>query len=148
MSLIGKMSVRLVVSSDDGKDLFLENKPHDFRVKLNQTIQLDGYWVVAVTEFTTTERNDSDQKPELFIFSDICQDSFIGNNEQPLLRRIYFDRKKQNNIVYHNPYYIPVRFSEIQHLHFYIKDDKGQDASFLKQKVTITLHLEKFPFVF
>lgn len=137
------MSLRIVVSSEDGKDLFSNNKPFDFRVKLNQRIQLDDYWVVAVTEFSTTERNDLGKKPELFIFSDICQNSFIGNNEQPLLRRIYFDSIKQNNIIYDTPYYIPVRQGGIQHIHFYIKDDKGQDASFLKQKVTITLHLKK-----
>lgn len=62
------MSLRLLVSSEDGKNLYTDNNPDDFRVKLNQTIQLEGYWMVGVTEFTTTERNDSGEKPELFIF--------------------------------------------------------------------------------
>lgn len=141
------MSLRIVVSSEDGKHLFSNNKPYDFRIKLNRTLQLDDYWVIAVTEFTTMERDDSIRKHELFIFSDICQDSFVGNNEQPLLRRIYFDNITQNNIIYDNPYYIPVRMGGVQHMHFYIKDQNGQDASFLKQKVTITLHLKKIPFV-
>jgi hypothetical protein len=71
------------VSSEDGKDLFSDNQPFNFRVKLNRTIQLEGYWVVAFTEFTTTEQDDV-EKP-LFVFSDISQNTFMGNNEQPLL---------------------------------------------------------------
>lgn len=141
------MSLRVVASSDDAKDLFSDNKPFNFRIKLNRTIQLDGYWVVALTEFSTAERDESHQPSELYIFSDICQDSFIGNNEQPLLRRIFFDNVKQNNVIYDNPYYIPVRLGGIQHIHVYIKDNKGQAASFLKGKVTVTLHFKKFPFV-
>lgn len=143
MSFKAKMSLIIVVSSEDGKGLFTDNKPYDFRVKLNQRIRLDHNWVIAITEFTSSERIDSHKNPELFIFSDICQNSFIGNNEHPLLRRTYFDNAKQRNVIYNTPYYIQVRQGEIQQIHFYIKDDKGQDASFLQEKVTITLHLKK-----
>lgn len=141
------MSIRVVASSEDTKKLFSDNKPFDFRIKLNRTVQLDGYWVVALTEFSTAQRDDAGQHSELFIFSDICLDSFIGNDEQPLLRRIVFDNGKQNNVIYDNPYYIPVRLGGLQHIHIYIKDNKGQEASFLKERVTITLHFKKFPFV-
>lgn len=100
--------------------------------------------MVRITEFTTTERNDAKEKPEVFIFSDICQHSFIGNNEQPLLRRMYFDNEKQNNIIYNNPYYIPVRPGGIQHIHFYIKDVM---LHFSKKNGTLTSFKKKFPFV-
>lgn len=146
-SVACNMSLRVVVSSEDGKDLFSGNQAFNFRVKLNRTIQLEGYWVVALTEFTVTEQ-DYVEKP-LFIFSDICQNSFIGNNEQPLLRRVYLDTKMNGrNIIFNNPYYIPVRTGgSMEHIHVYITDEKGEDASFLKHTVTATLHFKKFPFV-
>ena len=99
---------------------------------------------MALAEFNTANRA---QKPELFVYSDVCRDSFIGTSEQPLLRRIVYDNKDQNNIIYDNPYYVPIKLKEIQQIHIYIKDDKGQDASFRKGIVTVTLHFKKFPFV-
>lgn len=68
-----KMSLRMVLSSDDGKMFYPDNRPSDFRVKLNRSIQLDGIWVIALSEFSTTERGNSE---ELYVYSDICQDSF------------------------------------------------------------------------
>ena len=141
------MSLRVVASSEDAKELFSENKPFNFRIKLNRPIHLDGYMVMALIEFSIAERHDGGHLQNCSFFSYICQDSFIGNNEQPLLRRIFFDNVKQNNVIYDNPYYIPVRLGGIQHIHIYIKDNKGQDASFLKGRVTVTLHFKKFPFV-
>lgn len=138
------MSLRMVLSSSDGGDFFPNNKPHDFRVKLGRSLQFEGYWVVALTEINTSDRG---QTKELFVYSDICKDSFIGSSERPLLRRIFYEGKDQNNIVYDNPYYIPIKLTDIQQIHVYINDSNGQNASFLKGKVTITLHFKKFPFV-
>ena len=138
------MSLRLVLSSDDGKTFFPENTSFDFMVKLNRTIQLDGYWVVAVTEINVTDRIAAKENQELLVYSDICQDSFVGDTEKPLLRRAYTET---NNIIYSNPYYKPVKMGGLQQVHIYIKNRKGEKASFLKKKVTITLHLKKFPFV-
>lgn len=49
-------------------------------------------------------------------------------------------------MIYNHPYCVPIKFREIQQIHIYIKDDKGQDASFIKGKVTITLHFKKVSF--
>lgn len=82
------MSLRMVLSSYDGKDFFPNNTPHNFFVKLNRALQFDGYWVVALTEIGTSQRA---QKDEFVVYSDICQDSFVGSSEQPLLRRIFYE---------------------------------------------------------
>lgn len=139
------MSVRGVVSSTDGTDFFSDNSPFNFRVKLNRNIQLDGYWMVALTEFTLNKTNSFDKN--LYILSDICQNSFIGNTEKPLLRRVMLNRKKNGNIIFYNPYYIPVRSGIMEHIHIYITDDEGSLASFLRQPVTVTLHFKKFSFI-
>ena len=134
----------MVLSSYDGKDFFPNNTSHNCFVKLNRALQFDGYWVVALTEIGTSERA---QKDELFVYSDICQDSFVGSSEQPLLRRIFYEDVNDKNIIYVNPYYVPVNLKDIQQIHIYIKDENGNDASFFKKKVTVALHLKKIPFV-
>jgi len=63
------------------------------------------------------------------------------------LRRVYIANKKNKNIIYNNPYYIPIKQGGVHQLHIYIKDGKGEDASFLNKKVTITLHFKIFQFV-
>lgn len=142
------MSPRVVLSSEDGNDYFSNNTSFDFRVKFNKRIEFEGYWVVAVTEFTTTDWDDDEKSSELFVFSDICQDTFIGQEEGPLLRKVYLGNKKQKNIIYNYPYYIPIKVGGINQIHIYIKDSKGKDASFLRKKVSVTLHFKKFPFIF
>ena len=55
----------MVLSSDDVNSLYPNNTPYDFRIQFNKKIQLDGYWVVAVTEFTTTDWDDKTKQDEL-----------------------------------------------------------------------------------
>ena len=78
--------------------------------------------------------------------SDICQDTFVGCAEVPLIRQVYISDNKQENIVYNYPYYIPIKIGNIQQIHIYIKDRRGLPATFLKGRVTVTLHFMKFPF--
>lgn len=110
--------------------MYPSNIPYDFRIKFNKQIQLDGYWVVALTEFTTTDWDDKTNQNELFLCSDICQDTFVGFSEVPLLRRVYTSDRKQDNIVYDYPYYIPIKIGNLQQIHVYIKDRLGLPATF------------------
>jgi hypothetical protein len=89
------MSVRMVLSSEDGKEYFSNNQPFDFRINLGKVIQFVGYWMVAIADVTVTEwENSYGPTVELFIYLDICQDTFIGGAEFPLLRRVYIANKK------------------------------------------------------
>ena len=121
-----KMSLRMVLSSDDRKSFYPNNTPHDFRIKLNRALQFDGYWVVALTEIKISE--DDQKDVELFVYSDICQDSFVGSSEQSLLRRISLEDVNGKNIIYVHPYYNPVKLRDVQQIHIYIKDENGNDA--------------------
>ena len=125
------MSLRMVFSSSDGLKLFPESKPHDFRVQLNRAINLDGYWVVSLTELSIEDFKTQIGKKELYIYCDVCSESFTGETEQPLLRRIYLEN---DNIIFDNPYYILVKRNDISQLHVYIKDGDGNNALFLKTK--------------
>jgi len=68
----------MVLSSEDGKEYFSNNQPFDFRINLGRVIQFEGYWMVAITDVTVTDCEDSHgPTAELFIYSDTCQDTFI-----------------------------------------------------------------------
>ena len=139
------MSLRMVLSSEDGKSFFPSNTPHDFRIKLNRALQFDGYWEVALTEIRIFMEDPTDTA--LFVCSDICQDSFVGTSEQSLLRRVFFEDVNGKNVIYVHPYYVPLKLRDVQQIRIYIKDENGADASFLKKKVSVTLHFKKFPFL-
>ena len=132
--------MRIVLSSDDVNNLYPNNNPYDFRIQFNKQMQLDGYWVIAVTEFTTTDWDDITKQEELLVCSDICQNTFVGFAEIPLLRRVYISDKKQGNIVYNYPYYIPIKTGNVQQIHVYKTDRRGLPATFLTGRVTVTLH--------
>ena len=110
-------------------------------------MQLDGYWTVALTEFTTESWDSNKKSREVFICCDICEETFVGGKDMPLLRRVFLGEKKENNIIYKLPYYVPVKIGPLQQICIYITDKAGNFVSFLDGPVSITLHLKKFPYV-
>lgn len=65
----------MVLTSTDSSEYF-ENKPNCFRVHLSKQIQFDGYWTVALTEFSTESWTTSNKtKSELFVCCDICEEN-------------------------------------------------------------------------
>ena len=63
----------------------------------------------------------------------------------PLLRRVWLKDNKQN-IIYHMPYDVPLRMGQFQDVHIYINDSQGKQASFIRDTVSVTLHLKKHHF--
>ena len=142
------MSLRMILSSKDSQNYF-SNTPNSFTVQLNRQIQFDGYWVVALTEFNLSDNiQKSNKGAEIFICCDICQETFVGGKELPLLRRIILDGEKEStNIIFTSPYYIPVKTSQLQQIQIYIKDRSGNLVSFQQEQVSLTLHFKKFPYI-
>lgn len=93
----------MVLTSTDSSEYF-DNKPNCFRVHLNKQIQLDGYWTVALTEFTTESWDLSKKTSDVFICCDICEETIVGGKDVPLLRRVFLG-EKQENIIYTLPYF-------------------------------------------
>lgn len=140
------MSVRMVLRSTDSLEYF-DNKPNCFRIQLNKQVQFDGYWTVAVTEFTTESWDVNKKSSEVFICCDICEETIVGGKDIPLLRRVFLGEKKENNIIYKLPYYIPMKIGQLQQICIYITDRAGNLVSFLDGPVSVTLHFKKFPYV-
>lgn len=136
----------MVLRSTDSLEYF-DNKPNCFRIQLSKQVQFDGYWTVAVTEFTTASWDVSKKSPEVFICCDICEETFVGGKDLPLLRRVFLGKEKENNIIYKLPYYIPMKIGQLQQICIYITDRAGNLVSFLDGPVSVTLHFKKFPYV-
>lgn len=137
------MAIRLVLSSKDIAKLHSNNTAYDFRVTLPRPLCLLGYWVVALTEFTVHD-GEIAKPTELYVCSDLCDDSVVGGNEVPLLRRVYHE--KDGNTIFSTPYDVPLRIGQLHDIHVYIRDAENKPASFLKGQVTVTLHLKRQPF--
>lgn len=66
---------------------------------------------------------------------------FIGGKEISLLRRVFLSDKKEDNFIYTNPYYIPLKTRNIHQINIYLTDRDGNLNSFLDGRVTVTLHV-------
>lgn len=136
----------MVLRSTDSSEYF-ENKPNSFRIQLNKQVQLDGYWTIGLTEFTTESWNSNKKSQEVFICCDMCEETFVGGKDMPLLRRVYLGEKQETNIIYELPYYVPVKIGQLQQICIYITDREGNLVSFLDGPVSVTLHFKKIPYV-
>lgn len=153
------MEKYIFVKSSDTVNYYPENKPYDFRVHLDNALNLHGYWKIGVSEFFTltspkkTVIDKTTSKPvttlnlkPLFVFSNICDFSSVNGREQPLLRIIQPDPSYGWNEKFYPIYYIPIKITDLTYLHLYLKDDNGLPATFIDFDVWATLHLIRYPF--
>ena len=153
------MSVRMVLRSTDCISMFENNVPNNFTVQLNKEVDLEGYWVVALTEISIVYQTSSRMSGDIYIFSNICVDSFVGASEKPLLRKVHIgkdgtegfakNKKKYftSTLIFDTPYYIPVRSGLLNQINIYINDAIGNASSFTNEETCVTLHLKKYPFL-
>ena len=135
----------MVLKSTDSPLYHPSNQPDSFRVHLPQPLDLKGVWTVSLLEFSIDTGQTKQQGTlEIFVCSDICEDTIVGEREISLLRRVYLDKQ---NIIYQNPYEVPIKLGQFQDVHVYIKDAKNAPASFLSGEVTVTLLLRRIPFL-
>ena len=139
------MSQRMVLKSTDSPLYHPSNQPDSFRVHLPKPLILNGVWTVSLLEFSLDPGQTKQRGlPEIFVCSDICEDTIVGEREMPLIRRVYLEKE---NIIYQCPYEVPIKLGQFQDVHVYIKDAKNAPASFLSGEVTVTLLLRRIPFL-
>ena len=135
----------MVLKSTDSPLYHPSNQPDSFRVLLPKPLILNGVWTVSLLEFSLDPGQTKQRGlPEIFVCSDICEDTIVGEREMPLIRRVYLDKQ---NIIYQYPYEVPIKLGQFQDVHVYIKDAKNAPASFLSGEVTVTLLLRRIPFL-
>ena len=107
----------LYLSSNDSLDYYPTNNPFDFTVNLPYS--LSGQFVVALAEVHYTSHEE-----ELFIFCDLCEDSYIKDNSLPILRTV------SNIGEFSNLYFHTVTRKSIQRIRIYITNKNLDKPSY------------------
>lgn len=85
------MSIYAVVSSDSSLQYFPQNKAYQFKCHLNTPLNLEGLWKVALLEANiSTSKSLKIFKP-LYVYSNICGESMVDGDKQPILRKLTGD---------------------------------------------------------
>lgn len=128
----------MIINSDGNLQYFPNNKPYNFRCKLRQRLNLDGDWMMGLTEVTI---NGGDKiNSSLHIYSNICGETIIDGVYAPLLRSVL--ARGIENYIFNSPYYTTVVKSEINEIEFSIKTEKGSSAIELKDPVVLVIHFK------
>ena len=138
----------LYVKSDESNAYFSDNTAFRFKVHLKLPLILHGKWKVALTEFYAQEVSKSKTKDinALYIYTDLCKESIVHGEEQPLLRRLDKNSRNGWDYIIDSPYYLPLKRKELIEFQIYIRLDSGEFASELKSPLHLTLHLKQYPF--
>lgn len=131
--------MKLFLSSADSVNKFPGNRADDFRVYLPKPLSLRGRYTVTLTELTLPTFDHGG----LLICSDICQNSFVGERESPLLRRI---PPGLNGGEFVNHYEIPLRIQQFQVIHVYLKGSDGLPLFIPEGKTILTLVIKRATF--
>jgi hypothetical protein len=138
----------LYIQSDESDAYFSDNEVYRFKVHLNMPLTLSGKWAVGLTEFNAVEVSKSRTKStdSLYVYTDLCKESIVHGEEQPLLRRVDKNKKNGWDYMFNVPYYLPAKKKELREFQIYIKLADGTYPSDLKSPLNLTLHLKQYPF--
>ena len=71
----------------------------------------------------------------------MCDDSIVGEQQKPLLRRICL--KDANDVIFLRPYRIPLCTNDFNEVRIYIRDRNHKDVSFLAGETMVTLVVKR-----
>ena len=123
----------LFLSSRDSQLAHPNNNAWNFSVDLRKYIALPGLWKCALMDI----HYDGPQDQTLYIFTDICADTFVQDHRFPLLRLVH------GSGIFNQPYYMDVSRDHLTHITVYIKDHTMKTPSFKPEKLSCTLHLKR-----
>lgn len=102
------MDIRMVLKSTDSFAFYRNNKPYDFHVHLPRPLTLNGQWTVSLLE---TCLPSTESEMDVYIYSNLCEDTIVRDKELPLLRRLYLKRSFENQI-FKYPYKVSMRLGQ------------------------------------
>ena len=130
---------------------FVDGYFGDFTTQLSTPLDLKGTWTCTVTFYLYP--TPIPQTNYVFICSDICENSFVGETSLPALTLNVLKIKKKNYITsdFITPFKVKLRKKHISHIRIYLTDEKGHLISFNgrqppgadKRQSCITLLLEQ-----
>lgn len=83
----------------------------------------------------------------MYVYSDVCENSVVGNVLAPLLRVVPLNStEQQGKLICHtfsHYQYVPVAHKEIDTITISLRDDRGRRLAFYYGKVLVVLHLRR-----
>lgn len=131
-------NILISLSSDDYTTSFYpSNTTAEFICDLTETYTLEGEYECAIVDFIYKKKTSVSKI--LYIFCDICIDSYIKETKLPLLRII--DTKRKESLF---PIYVNVKSHQFNKIRVYITDQNLQANSVSNLSFFMcTLHLRK-----
>lgn len=114
--------VNIYLSSDDSPLHFPSNTAWDFTTQLPERMHLEGEWQCGLLEVHLPEV-DSDQA--LYLCSDMCSDSIVGEKKLPVLGRVTGGLTQPSHVTY-----AKTRTRLLSSIRLYIVDGRGAPVSF------------------
>ena len=134
----------LYLSDTDSLVTHPNNRAYDFTIDLPQILRLEGEWVCALADISYSNILDDTALSHIYVCTDICQNSIIGNYKFPVLRRCTMNRVLEfMDHEFSKLYYIKVSRDQINHIRIYIKDQFLNPVSFELKSLRCTLHLKR-----
>lgn len=128
------------LEATDSMLTFPTNKLYDFTIELPFEYDFTGEWVCGLSEFHSLTQNESTLG--IYIFCDLCEDSFVKDCQLPILRRFQVSNERITFLL-QSPYYIRVVKKTTKRIRIYITDNHLRPATFLKDYCNCTLHLKR-----
>ena len=130
-------NIYLFLSSDDSKNYHPDNVAHSFTVELPERVNLDGNWMIALCDIYTEDLITE----TLYLYSDICDYSYIKNSLEPVLRMIF--PSNNHGQYFSEKYYIPIRAKTLGRIKVYIRDRSMNVPDSFSKRIALTFHLKR-----
>lgn len=102
------------IRSNESDNYFSDNKACRFKVHLKTPLSFHGFWKVGLVELhayideqKTRPKRTVDQT--LYLFTNLCKESIVNGEEQPLLRRLEKNSKDGFRYIFDTVLYLPVK---------------------------------------
>ncbi len=142
------MEEYLILKSTDSQAYFVNNKPYDFRVKLNRRLQFPGRWYVSLMELTLVDvdtKKLTSQQMNVNVLCNLCDVSEVGGQTLPILRQVNLNYAPRYE--FQTFWNRPIILQETPYVRVYIFQENGEEASFLKGETRVVLLLKRYPFI-
>jgi hypothetical protein len=134
------MDFHLFLSSLDSKAIHRANTAIDFTVELPQTVDLNGEWECALVDFQLV--GSILPFDPFCLCSDICEQSCVGDERLPILRRLSAKGREQDSAYqFEQPQYILLKLNRINRIRIYITSTNHPKIADTSGVLTCTLHL-------
>lgn len=122
----------LFLTSNDCLDSHPNNHAWDFTTDLKTYVPLVGRWECALMDIRYTGKNE-----ELYVYTDLCQSSYVSDSYLPILRII-----SNSTSTFTNPYFIPTSLDYVNQIRVYIRTKEGNIPSFTPKHLRCTLQIQ------